>query len=191
MTWLKYKTQGFKSLSKALDNLTEPKFRSQALRRAGRRAMEPTLAKLKAAAPRIKNPEKLPKGVTPGELANGIKMSVSAPVQPKFTGKTGKLTKASEHELKVTIYTSTKSASYALVTEYGRQETPIMRYTVFGRPVLGFQAKLPKIEARPWMRPTFDQDKANIIDRFRDELGKSIEWKAKQQARLFAKRGAK
>lgn len=188
MSWVKYKTKGFKELAKALDNLTEPKFRSQALRKAGKAAMTPTLHALKSAAPVIKNPEKLPKGMKPGELSDGIKMVVSAPVQPKFTKKTGKITKASEHELKVTIYTGKGAESYAIVSEYGREETPIMRYHVFGKPVLGYKSKLPAIEPKPWMRPTFDKEKGDIVDRFAKELTKSIEWKVKQQNKIFMKR---
>lgn len=187
-SWVKYKTKGFKELSKALDGLTEPKFRSQALRVAGRKAMQPTLSKLKAAAPVVKQPSKLPKTARVGQLRDGLRLTVRAPVQPRIS-KRGTVTKATKRELSASIYTGTESSSFAIVSEYGRKEHTVVRYSAFGRPVLAFEQKLPMLEPRPWMRTTFDSDKANIVDRFRQELGKSIERKIRQQARIFKSRG--
>lgn len=187
-TLIRYKTHGFDTLAKALDNLTEPKFRSQALRQAGRKAMTPTLTLLKNAAPVVKNPKKLPKGARVGQLRDSLTLRVSAPVQPKFSKK-GKATKASKNELSAAIYTGRAAEDFALVSEYGRKETVITRYHVFGRPALAYEAILPKLTPKPWMRPTFDKDKGNIVDRFAKELGEAIARKARQQARLFEKLG--
>ena len=184
---IKYKTQGFSELSKALDALIEPKFRSQALRIAGRKSMTPLLVALKSAAPISKYPTKLPTGARPGLLRDSLTMRVSAPVQPKI-GKRGSVTKASRHELSVAIYTGREADSFAIISEYGRKPTTVTRYSAFGRPVLGFEQTLPKIEPKPWMRTTFDAMKAGVLDDFKRELGKSIEAKVRQQQKLFKKR---
>ena len=152
----KYKVKGMKELSKALDGLTEPKFRKAALRKAGKTSMSPVLTAVKAAAPVWTNLSTLPKGSAPAALKRDIKMSTSVNVTPKVS-KSGKISKASRNELKVTIKTGKNTEKYALVSEYGRDEHSFLKYTVFGQPVFAFTATLPQLKPDPWMRPTFDR----------------------------------
>lgn len=188
MARVKYKMEGFKELNKALNGLTEPKFRQQALRTAGRKSTDQLLSALKSAAPVIKNADTLPEGSYAGELRDSIRRTVSTPKQPKLTRSGKKITKASRHELRVIITVGNSKVDYAPISEYGREETPIMRYSIFGRPVLGFETKLPALPAKPWIRPTFDASKGKVIDSFQKELTDSIKKKAKQQARIHNKR---
>ncbi len=181
-----FKFRGFKKLEKALEQLTEDNFRQNALRASGRAAMQPLLEQLKNEAPRLKSTSILPKDKLPNALADGLRMKVSVNKNPKVT-KTGKVTKASKSELRVVITTGKESEGYALVSEYGRKETPIYRYMVFGRQVPAFQVMLPTLEPKPWMRPTFDRMKGDTIFKFRQELKKQIAKKAKAQERKLSR----
>lgn len=182
------KFTGFKDLSKALDALTEPKFREQALRIAGKKAMVYLKPKIENACPIEKNVES---GKPGGRLKNSIKSSVS--IGKLKTSKSGKVNNSSKHEMsaRVTVGDPKSGVDYAIVTEYGREETNIRRYTVFGNPVLGFDVKLPAIEAKPWMRTTFGQNKHRIVLTFQKELANSIKKKAKQQSNRIKKRNKK
>ncbi len=196
MAFVKYRFLGLKQVGRALDSLTEPKFRQQALRAAGKAAMTPTLAALKTAAPRLKNTSILPNKnasgdvLAAGDLADGLKLTVSTPKQPKLNKRGTKVTDATKNELRARIMTGRKSKHYAVVSEYGRDETTVTKYSVFGRPVLGgFQATLPAIQPKPWIRTTFDQQKGDMITTFSQSLGKAIQKKAKQQYKRQKKRG--
>lgn len=187
MAIVDYKVDGLKGLSKALNGLTEPKFRKAALRTAGRKAMAPVLAAAKARAPVWTDTSTLPEGAKPGALRDDLRMSVSVNVEPKV-GKNGKITNSSKNELKVTIKTTKATEDYALVSEYGREEHTFMKYTVFGKPVLGFEATLPKLTPEPWLRPTFDGMQNKVVQDFASELEISIAKQAKKQQKYMSKR---
>lgn len=186
MAVIKYKLRGLKETSKALDKLTEPKFRKAALRSAGVTAMSPALSAIKAAAPVWRDLATLPNGSQPAALKNDIKMSKSVNVQPKMS-KSGKLQKASQHELKVVIKTGKATEKYALVSEYGRESHSFMKYNVFGQEVLGFMATLPALDPDPWMRPTFDRMQASITKTFGTKLGEAVILQAKKQKKYLGK----
>lgn len=186
MAVVTYKINGMKETSKALDQLTVPKFRKAALRKAGKTAMSPVLSALKSAAPVWTDTSTLPKGAAPAALKNDLKQSISVNVEPRV-GKSGKVTKASMNELKVTIKTSKKTEDYALVSEYGREEHSFTKYTVFGKPVLGFTATLPKLTPKPWMRTTFDGMQKTVSKTFANELSKAIIFQAAKQKKYQGK----
>ena len=62
-----------------------------------------------------------------------------------------------------------------------------MKYTVFGKPVLGFMATLPELNPLPWMRPTFDRMQREVSQKFADELAKAIIVQAKKQRKYLGK----
>jgi hypothetical protein len=177
---------GMVETGKALKGLTEPKFRKAALRKAGKVAMSPVLSAVKTSAPAFTNLSKLPKGARPMALKNDIKMSVSVNISPSLS-KSGKITKSSQSELRVIIKTGKETEKYALVSEYGRVAHSFMKYTVFGKPVLGFVATLPELKPEPWMRPTYDRMQTAVAQNFADELAKSIIVQAKKQKKYLGK----
>ena len=113
-------------------------------------------------------------------------MSTSVNVTPKVS-KSGKISKASRNELKVTIKTGKNTEKYALVSEYGRDEHSFLKYTVFGQPVFAFTATLPQLKPDPWMRPTFDRMQEKVAKSFAVELRKAITVQAKKQKKYLGK----
>lgn len=186
MAVVKYKVLGMKQTSKALDGLTLPKFRKAALRKSGVVSMAPVLSALQSAAPTLKSTSILPKGSMPNALRNDLTMKKSVNVSPRVS-KSGNVTKASRNELLVTITTGKVTENYALVSEYGRVEFKFMKYTVFGKPVLGFEAVMPSITPRPWMRTTFDGMQQRTSRKFSSELGKQVMIQANKQKKFVGK----
>jgi HK97 gp10 family phage protein len=180
---------GFKELEQALDALTEPKFRAAALRAAGKKTMIYLEPRISDACPVETNVES---GTPGGRLKNSIKSSVS--IGKIKTSKTGKVSKSNKHEMsaRVTAGDPKNGVDYAIITEYGREETNIQRQTVFGKHVaVPFDVTLPAIAPIPWMRTTFDSNKNQIILTFKDELSDAITKKAKQQQSRIKKRNKK
>jgi len=183
-----YSITGFKQLEQGLNALTDANFRTNALRSAGRKAMAPVKDAMVAAAPTLKETSILPTGSIKDALKDSIRMRVSVNKSPKMTkAKKPKITKASKSELRIVIATGKEAQGYAIVSEYGRKETQINRYSAFGKLTQAYEVTLPTLVPKPWMRPTFDRMKGDILFTFRKELSKEIIKKAKAQARRKAK----
>ena len=182
-----YKITGFKELESALNELIDDNFRTNALRAAGRKAMNPLKDSLQDAAPTLKESSILPNGSVKNALRDSIRLRISVNKNPKVSKSGKSITKASKNEFRAVIATGQEAAGYAVVSEYGRKETPIRRYSAFGRVVAAYEVDLPTLIPKPWMRPTFDKMKGDVLFTVRDELGKQINKKAQAQARKRAR----
>lgn len=186
----KYRLLGFKELDKALESLTHPKFRRAALRRSGKAAMQPILEAAKAKAPTLQNAEKGSQA-TKGLLKNDIKMSTRVNITPNIQ-KNGKIRKTSKHELSVMVKTGKKTEGYALVIEYGRDESVyIQSSVVFGKKTKEHAKTTPAFKAQPFMRPAMDENASEVFLIFRRELEKEIASQVKKQAKFLAKQNSK
>lgn len=188
VTITKFQIKGFAQLEKALHALTDDNFRTNALRAAGRKSMSPLLAALKAAAPLLQETSILPTGSVKNALRDGIKLRISANKNPKLSKSGKSVTRASKAEFRAVIATGQVSAGYALVSEYGRKETEITRYSAFGRVTKSYNVMLPTLQPKPWMRPTFDKHVAKVLTTFRSELRLQVVKKAKSQAKKRIKK---
>lgn len=183
----KFKILGFPDLEESLASLTDKNFRTNALRAAGRKSMTPLKEDLMAAAPILKETSILPTGSVKNALKDSIRLRISANKNPKITKSGKSITKASKNEFRAVIATGQEAAGYAVVSEYGRQETPINRYSAFGKVVAAYEVNLPTLVPKPWMRTTFDANKARVLTTFGKELKRGVTKQAKKQARLRAK----
>lgn len=181
----KYRLKGFKELDTALTNLTEPKFRKAALRRAGKAAMKPVMDSAIQNAPTLKDKTRNPN--TPvGMLKNDIKMSTRTNIRPK-TMKSGKIRTTTKHELSVMVKTGKQTEDFALVVEYGREEFVITRVVVFDKKSREYVTISPEVKPQPFMRPALYDNYDKVFRLFRDELTKEIARQAKAQERFFKK----
>lgn len=178
--------RGFSSLDKALNELTEPKFRKAALRRSGKAAMQPVHRSAIKNAPFLKDKTRNPH--TPiGLLKTDIKMSTRTNIAPK-TMKSGKIRTTTKHELSVMVKTGRKTEDFALIVEYGREAFVITRVVAFGSPTKEYVTISPEVEPQPFMRPALDDNYRKVFNTFRSELTKEIASQAKKQARHLAKK---
>lgn len=184
--------EGLKELEKALDELTDVKFRRKALVDAGKHAMEPVLTAAINNAPRLTaaNAAKNPNAVS-GQLKNDIKMSTSYNKNVKAS-RNGNVSDSKKTEMKVVVKTGAETEDYALVAEIGRDEFQVMRSTVFGKKTdKPYLVKIAAIKPQPYMRPALDSNVNRVLNRFYYELGESIHRQAKRQERLAKKKGKK
>lgn len=147
------KVKGIKELNKALDSITDPKFRAKALRKAGKEVMKPTLTAAIQNAPTLKISDKNPDHAIAGELKNDIKMRTSI---NKGAFTKGGSVKKNSHELTVSVTTSNKTKEYAQTVEYGRNEFSVVRTEAFGRQTRAFNAQVPRVNPQPFMKPALD-----------------------------------
>ena len=170
-------TKGLKELDKAMEELTTPKFRKAALRKSGKKAMEPVLRSAKKNAPVLKDTER--NDVKSGQLRDDIKMSTSVNIDA--TNKKGKVTKSKEQELKVVVKTGKETEDYALVVEFGREEYKVRRNQAFGKETDSYEAVIGEIKPQPFMQPALEDNKEKVLDTFKDTLGAEIIKQAKKQ----------
>lgn len=181
----KYRLLGFKELDTALKQLTEPKFRKAALRRSGKKAMEPVLADAKRLAPTLKDKERNPHTES-GLLKNDIKMSTRTNIRPSVT-KSNKIRNSSRHELSVMVKTGKQTEDFALFVEYGREAFVITRTVTYGKQTKEYVTISPEVEPQPFMRPALYDNYDSTFKIFRDELAKEIGIQAKKQAKFIKK----
>ena len=180
--------QGLKELSKALDGLTEVRFRKRAMVSAGRKAMQPVLDDARSNAP-VLSPEAAAKNpsATAGALKSDIKMSTKYNDDPKASN--GRIKKNNEAELKVVVKTGKDTEDYAFIAEHGRDEFHVYRNQVFGKPSKTYLAVVAAMKPQPYMRPALESNVDRVLNRFYYEMGNAIHRQAKAQARHFAKVG--
>ncbi len=170
---------GLDALDKALDGLTDVKFRKAALRRAGKKSMQVVLNQAKNDAPILKD-ETNGEAVA-GQLRDDIKMSTSVNIDP--TTKSGKISKNKDAELKVKVKTGKDTEDYALVTEFGREEYQVQRDQIFGKNTKSYTVNIGKIEPRPFMAPALDDNKNKVLTDFAAELADEIILQGKKMAK--------
>lgn len=176
---------GFKELDKALDKLTEDKFRKAALRNSGKMAMAPVLFSAKKNAPVLKTEGG--ENAKAGQLRDDIKMSTSVNVSP--VTKSGKVSKSKKDELKVVVKTGKDTEDYALVTEYGREPVTIKKVHVFDKVAAQpFDYTFGEIQPRPFMQPALYDNKGEVLSIFYKELGSEIMTQAKKQEKYLRKK---
>jgi hypothetical protein len=179
----KFKISGFKQLEKGLNELTDGKFRVAALRAAGKAALTPLKEALVDAAPILKETSILPTGSVKNALKDSIRLRQKVNKNPKLSKNKKRITNATKSEYRGIIATGKEAAGYAIVSEYGRKQTTINRYSAFGKVTAAYEVDLPKLDPKPWIRPTFDKNVANVLFRFRRKLAEEITKKAKAQER--------
>lgn len=175
----KYKVNGLDALDKALDGLTDEKFRKAALRRAGKKSMQVVLNDAKQNAPVLK--DETNDSAIPGQLRDDIKMTTSVNVSP--TTKSGKLSKNKNAELKVRVKTGKDTEDYALVTEFGRDPYTIQRDKVFDKKTNTYTAIVGKIDPRPFLGPALHDNREKVLTDFRKELTDEIFTQAKKMGK--------
>lgn len=172
------KITGLKELNKAFDALTDVKFRKAALRNAGKDLMKPVMVEAKRLAPTLKDPAGHPNAIA-GKLRDDIKMTTSVNVSP--VTKSGKISKSKKNELTVTVKTGKATEDYAIVAEYGRERTTVIRNEAFGKDTKPFFGVLPELQPKPYMRPALNSNYQRIFNDFAKTMGDEIIKQAKRQ----------
>lgn len=172
---------GHKELNKALDSITNNKFRKAALVDAGKNVMKPVLFHAKANAPTLKISEKNPDHAVADELKNDIKLKYS--FNESAFSKGGNLKKNS-NELTVSVTTGNATKDYAINAEYGRPELIAVRTEAFGRQTKLFEALVPEMIPNPYMLPALKAIEGTADRKFGKHLYKSIQVQLKRHAKL-------
>lgn len=175
---------GLNELDKALDSLTEDKFRKAALRNAGKKSMQVVLRDAKDNAPVLKDDRG--GDVIAGQLRDDIKMTTSVNISPLT--KSGKLSKNKTSELKVLVKTGKDTEDYALVTEFGRESYEVIRDKAFGKNTESYKVTIGKIDPRPFLAPALDNNKNKVLNDFRDELEQAIIIQAKKMEKALRRK---
>jgi len=178
---------GQKELNKALNSLTDVKFRRKALVDAGKNVMKPVLFHAKANAPTLNISEKNPDHAVANELKNDITMRTS--YNDTALTKAGNL-KKNANELTISVTTGSKTKDYAINAEYGRPElAPVVRTESFGRQTVLFKAPIPEMVPTPFMLPALKAVENTAHAKFGKHLFKSIKIQLAKQTKAHSKRG--
>lgn len=132
-----------------------------AMRRELRKAATPTLAMAKNNAP-----------VESGRMKAGVALTGILSYRQRRGGKYGKLNSTNE----IHLFLGAKPRGPGVLTEFGTGP----RFTKKGK----FTGAAP---AQPWLRPAWESDKYNVLDRFQRGVGPALEKAARRAARRKAK----
>lgn len=160
-SFIKLDLLGVEETAKNLREIGKDRTIRAAMRRELRKAATPTLGLAKTNAP-----------TETRRMQDGIALSGVLSYRQRRGGKYAKLNSSNE----VHLFLGAKPRGPGVLTEFGTGP----RFTKKGK----FTGAAP---AQPWLRPAWESDKHNVLDRFERGLGPALEKAARRAARRRAK----
>lgn len=188
---------GLNELDAMLDSLIDPKFRARALRNAGRKAMKPVKATLESKLPvggddpdSYKHYESsYGKGYQSGDLRKGVKLSVTVNTEKDIkVSKSGSVKDKQKAELYTNLTFKPHLIKLASILEHGRQKRVAKTkmgkvFHFYGHKTDMVMRDIGTTHPRNFVSETFAEHEAQIVERFKQDLTKSITRQAKAMAK--------